>query len=116
MRHDFNVVGNYRGDALKLRQVLTNIIGNAVKFTEVGSVEVTTFLGEDDHIVIAVKDTGVGIPEASGIPTPVSFTAMTMWSSSPRKVVTSTEPTSVNLTALPMMFVRTWRSFSASPR
>ena len=65
VRHDFNVVGNYRGDAQKLRQVLTNVIGNAVKFTEVGSVEVTTSLGEDDQIVIEVRDTGVGIPDAS---------------------------------------------------
>ena len=65
VQHDFNVIGTFRGDAQKLRQVVTNIIGNAVKFTEMGSVEVTTFLGEGDNVVIAVRDTGVGIPEAS---------------------------------------------------
>jgi len=65
VQHDFNVIGAFRGDAQKLRQVVTNIIGNAVKFTEMGSVEVTTFLGEGDNVVIAVRDTGVGIPEAS---------------------------------------------------
>lgn len=65
VQHDFNVIGTYRGDAQKLRQVVTNIVGNAVKFTEVGSVEVTTFLGESNDVVIAVRDTGVGIPEAS---------------------------------------------------
>ena len=63
--HDFNVVGTYRGDAQKLRQVLTNIIGNAVKFTEVGSVDIKTFLDENDAVVIAVADTGVGIPKDS---------------------------------------------------
>ena len=63
--HDYNVAGAYRGDAQKLRQVLTNVIGNAVKFTEVGSVDIKTFLDENDAVVIAVADTGVGIPEAS---------------------------------------------------
>ena len=63
--HDFNVAGAYRGDAQKLRQVLTNVIGNAVKFTEVGSVDIKTFLDENDAVVIAVADTGIGIPQAS---------------------------------------------------
>ena len=63
--HDYNVAGAYRGDAQKLRQVLTNVIGNAVKFTEVGSVDIKTFLDENDAVVIAVADTGVGIPEES---------------------------------------------------
>ena len=65
VHHDFNVIGTFRGDAQKLRQVVTNIVGNAVKFTEVGSVEVTTFLADGDNVVIAVQDTGVGIPDAS---------------------------------------------------
>jgi signal transduction histidine kinase/CheY-like chemotaxis protein/HPt (histidine-containing phosphotransfer) domain-containing protein len=63
--HDYNVAGAYRGDAQKLRQVLTNVIGNAVKFTEVGSVDIKTFLDENDAVVIAVADTGVGIPKES---------------------------------------------------
>ena len=63
--HDYNVAGAYRGDAQKLRQVLTNVIGNAVKFTEVGSVDVKTFLDENDAVVIAIADTGVGIPQES---------------------------------------------------
>ena len=63
--HDLNVAGAYRGDAQKLRQVLTNVIGNAVKFTEIGSVDIKTFLDENDAVVIAVADTGVGIPKES---------------------------------------------------
>ena len=67
VQHDFNVTGSYRGDAQKLRQVITNIVGNAVKFTEMGSVRISTFLGDGSSVVIAVQDTGVGIPEAARV-------------------------------------------------
>lgn len=51
------------GDRLELRRVLGNLIGNAIKFTDSGSVEVT--LGErDDAVELTVTDTGIGITEA----------------------------------------------------
>jgi PAS domain S-box-containing protein len=54
------------GDALRLRQVLTNLAGNAVKFTDVGSVTVAGALagrGEGSvAITLEVRDTGRGIP------------------------------------------------------
>ncbi|MGH8492500.1 MAG: ATP-binding protein [Moraxellaceae bacterium] len=52
------------GDALRLRQVITNLISNAVKFTERGNIEVGVSLQEGEggsFILIAVSDTGIGI-------------------------------------------------------
>ncbi|KOY15178.1 PAS domain S-box protein [Paenibacillus xylanivorans] len=54
------------GDAYRLKQVLTNIIGNAVKFTLEGSVEIEVkVIGQkhnDVQFQFKVKDTGIGIP------------------------------------------------------
>ncbi|MBU5351791.1 PAS domain S-box protein [Paenibacillus barcinonensis] len=54
------------GDASRLKQVLTNIIGNAVKFTPEGSVEIEVRVKEqceeNVYLKFKVKDTGVGIP------------------------------------------------------
>jgi PAS domain S-box-containing protein len=54
------------GDAARLRQVLLNLAGNAVKFTEVGGVAVTVEPGIwPDEISFLVRDTGIGIaPDA----------------------------------------------------
>ncbi len=52
-------------DARKLKQVLINLIGNAVKFTELGSVTVRVVVDARQHeaLRIEVVDTGIGIPE-----------------------------------------------------
>ena len=54
------------GDSGRIRQILTNLIGNAVKFTDVGEVNVSTsILQESENRVrlrVVVKDTGIGIP------------------------------------------------------
>jgi two-component system, sensor histidine kinase and response regulator len=53
------------GDPLRIRQVLTNLTGNAIKFTESGEVvisaEITGETDRDSCVRIAVRDTGIGI-------------------------------------------------------
>jgi signal transduction histidine kinase len=51
-----------RADERRLRQVITNIISNAVKFTDKGSIEISA-RRDGEKIVISVKDTGPGIAE-----------------------------------------------------
>ena len=51
-----------RGDERRLTQVLLNLVSNAIKFTEAGSVRIRAKV-EDGSFVVAVTDTGVGIAE-----------------------------------------------------
>ena len=55
-----------RGDAVRLRQALLNLAGNAVKFTERGGVTLRAILDREDeaglHVRFEVQDTGPGIP------------------------------------------------------
>lgn len=56
-----------KGDVLRLRQVLVNLLGNAVKFTDSGdifvSVELVGKIEDKYKIQLSVKDTGIGIPK-----------------------------------------------------
>jgi PAS domain S-box-containing protein len=49
------------GDSMRLRQILTNLVGNAVKFTHRGRVKVEARRGADGRLQLEVEDTGIGI-------------------------------------------------------
>lgn len=51
---------NYIGDIIRIRQVLANLIGNAIKFTEIGEVTLSVFPNAN-KIFFSVRDTGKGI-------------------------------------------------------
>ena len=50
-------------DERRLWQILSNLVGNAIKFTEVGAIDVHVE-GDAREVTITVRDTGPGIPEA----------------------------------------------------
>ncbi|MEO1434333.1 MAG: ATP-binding protein [Bacteroidota bacterium] len=62
-----NVPTFLMGDALRLNQILLNLLGNGIKFTEKGSVHLGVhYLGQrigKEHLQFSVKDTGIGIPQ-----------------------------------------------------
>ena len=63
---DPNIPTYVSGDASRLRQILTNLVGNAVKFTEQGYILISiggVVAHSTVHLSIGVEDTGVGIPE-----------------------------------------------------
>ncbi|MBX2811686.1 MAG: PAS domain S-box protein [Myxococcales bacterium] len=51
------------GDPTRLRQILVNLVGNALKFTKDGQVSLTVRTIEETHVEFAVTDTGIGIPQ-----------------------------------------------------
>ncbi|KAA2244853.1 PAS domain S-box protein [Chitinophaga agrisoli] len=64
---DERIPASLTGDAVRISQILGNLIDNAIKFTAQGSVKVTARLLETDdhnntHVGFEVQDTGIGIP------------------------------------------------------
>ena len=61
---DESVPARLTGDAARVRQILVNLVGNAVKFTEEGHIRLTLCCrqeGENVFLTMRVEDTGVGI-------------------------------------------------------
>ncbi len=57
-----NVSSSMSSDPIRLRQILSNVIGNAIKFTEDGGIRIV--ITQKDHMLnVEVSDTGVGIPK-----------------------------------------------------
>ncbi len=65
IEHDSNIPTNLIGDKLRLQQVLTNLLGNAIKFTDQGSVGLEITLQQIDlkqvRLLFCVTDTGIGL-------------------------------------------------------
>lgn len=53
------------GDPMRLKQVIGNLVSNAIKFTDIGDVNVEVNQLEDGMVQISVKDTGIGIAESA---------------------------------------------------
>jgi len=60
-----------RADKNRLHEVLTNLIGNAIKFTPIGGSIVITIDSQEKHVRVSVKDTGIGVAKKD---LPVLFT------------------------------------------
>ena len=58
-------VPEIKGDRLELRRVITNLIGNAIKFTDTGSVKISLSQNELE-VLVEVEDTGIGISPQEG--------------------------------------------------
>ncbi|MDQ6528958.1 ATP-binding protein [Flavobacterium sp. LHD-85] len=53
------------GDPFRLKQILTNIIGNAYKFTEEGHIRIAAYANDEQFFTISIQDTGIGIEKAN---------------------------------------------------
>ncbi len=67
VRYEAGLYKSFIGDSGRIRQILLNLVGNAVKFTDHGTVSVLLANGGGGngkkHLTISVTDTGIGIPE-----------------------------------------------------
>lgn len=54
----------WRSDAFRVKQIMSNLIGNAVKYTDQGSVKVEIRISPRQHLIIYVSDTGRGMSQA----------------------------------------------------
>ena len=57
--------GLYFGDSMKVRQIVVNILSNAIKYTREGNISLSAFVPDtkDDQFIIAIKDSGPGMTE-----------------------------------------------------
>ena len=63
---DPDIPSRFMGDPVRLRMILVNLVGNAIKFTEKGEVEIRARLERQDEdravVLFSIRDTGIGIP------------------------------------------------------
>ncbi|RKR10628.1 Hpt domain-containing protein [Flavobacterium sp. 90] len=53
------------GDPFRLKQILSNIIGNAYKFTEEGFIKISAYISDENFFTITIEDTGIGIEKSN---------------------------------------------------
>jgi len=53
------------GDPFRLKQILSNIIGNAYKFTEEGFIKISAYIENDQNFIIKIQDSGIGIEKGN---------------------------------------------------
>ena len=61
---DSNIKTNFIGDSLRIRQILTNLLGNSIKFTDEGSIKFVighSYVSDVSTVKFKITDTGVGI-------------------------------------------------------
>lgn len=61
---DSNIKTNFMGDSLRIRQILTNLLGNSIKFTDEGSIQFVighSYVSDVSTVKFKITDTGVGI-------------------------------------------------------
>ena len=61
---DSNIKTNFMGDSLRIRQILTNLLGNSIKFTDEGSIKFVishSYVADVSTVKFKITDTGVGI-------------------------------------------------------
>ncbi|MCI3180614.1 hybrid sensor histidine kinase/response regulator [Caulobacter sp. CCUG 60055] len=63
---DVSAFGVYRGDPVRITQILSNLLSNAVKFTEAGEVDMT-IAATPEGLCFTVRDTGIGFDDAAGV-------------------------------------------------
>jgi signal transduction histidine kinase len=63
--HDHTVGKRFIGDAMRLQQIIVNLVGNALKFTDQGAIDITASYQPVEHnlcdITVSIRDTGIGI-------------------------------------------------------
>ncbi len=64
LKYEHNLKDYFHGDSLRISQILTNLLGNAIKFTNNGDIYITITKVDDDKLRFEVRDTGIGLSDA----------------------------------------------------
>lgn len=63
LKYGHNLKDYFHGDSLRISQILTNLLGNAIKFTHNGDIYITIKKIDEKRLRFQIKDTGIGLSE-----------------------------------------------------